>query len=440
MARTDLKKESGDSGVYFYEGHISGEEYNRDLVGRKGLEIYDQMRRNDATVKASLKAVKLPIKGADYRIDIAPFETTTEEAANEKVRRVVEVSLFEFIDWKKFLGEALTALDFGFAVFEMVFEPRYVDGELRNALVKIGFRKQLSIYSWQTKEKTPGVTQTRYDGTTVSIPLEKIIHIAMEQEGDNYEGISVLRTAYKHWKYKDKFYLIDALGAENHALGIAKIKQPAGAKDPDIKRMKDWAKARRANQTSHIILPDGWDADLMNMQGSSLKDILPSIKHHDSQILKNVMAQFLGLETGSRALSEDHSRLFIKSVKDVADLVLFAVQRTAIKTLVDINFTVTQYPTIAIGNISDENIKEVTEGIKVAVEAGILHPASADENVVRTMLSLPERSIAELDEAFEKVEPVAPTPEAGKLEAAAELRALRASVETALYGPTDQAA
>lgn len=435
----DYKDEKGQSGVSIYSGRIYGEEYNPDLVGRRGMQVWEQMRKSDSTVKASLKAVKLPIKSAEYRIDAA-----SEEQQDVDAQLLVQTSLFEFIDWKKFLGEGLTSLEFGFSLFEMVFEPRYVGGKLRLALVKLGFRKQLSVFAWQQQDASPGITQLLSNGSSISIPIEKLVHIANEQEGDNYEGVSILRTAYKHWKMKDNFYKIDAVGAENQALGIADITYPKGAQQADKDRMEQWAKARRANEVGYIMKPDGWDVSIMDMQAPSLKDLQPSIEHHDSKILMNVLAQFLGQGTsgsssGSRAVSEDHSRLFIKAVKEVADNLIFAVQRTAIKTLVDLNFTTDVYPTLSVGNISDENIKEVTEGIKIAVEAGILHPGVADENVVRKMLSLPEEAAEELEKRFAEKKTGA-TPAASKEASVIELRALRASVEKELYEPADQAA
>lgn len=445
--KKELTKETGDSGVYIFDGNIQSEEYNFDLMGRRGLEVYDKMRRSDATVKAALKAVKLPIKSAEFRVDAAPGDKDDKAAQdqNEAVRRLVHASLFEFIDWKKFVNEALTSLDFGFSIFEMVFEPRYIDGQLRVALVKLGFRKQLTVQKWETKERTPGITQILRAGESVSIPLEKLVHIAQEQEGDNYEGISVLRTAYKHWSMKDKLYRIDAVGAENQALGVAKITTPAKPDKKDVEAIKAWAKGRRANETAHIIVPEGWDVEMMNMQSGSLKDIKPSIDHHDNQIMKNVLAQFLelggtGSGSGSRAVSEDHSKLFILGIKEVVDNLIFAVQRTAVKTLVDLNFTVDKYPTLTVGNISDENIPVVSAAIKVAVDAGILHPNAADENVVRKMLSLPQVAIKELETLFEQDKTKEATKPSGQQASVTELRALRASIDEALFDESSRAA
>lgn len=437
-SKSELTKEAGESGVYFSDGSISGEEYNYDLVGRRGLDIYNQMRRNDATVKASLRAVKLPVKSAEYRID--NFSTDDKDV---EIGNVVRHCLFTLIDWKKFLGEALTSLEFGFVVFEMVFEPRYIDGKLRIALVKIGFRKQTSIHAWEQQDKSPGIQQWLMTGKTISIPLAKLIHIAHEQEGDNYEGISILRTAYKHWKIKDKLYVIDAVGAENQALGIADISYPKNASKEEKKKMEAWAKARRANEVAYVMRPEGWEVSIMDMKAKSLKDMEPSINHHDRQIMKNVLAAFLEIgsagSSGTRSTSEDQSRLFELACKEVAENIIQAVQKTAVRLIVDLNFTDANYPTLAVGNISDENIPVVTEAIEKLVASGILHPNATDENFVRKLVSLPQRDQEEL-EALYAAKDTETQDDAGKQATVTELKALRASVENALYDRSRQAA
>jgi len=397
-AKTDLTKETGASGTNISQGIISGEEYNPKLTGANALKAYDEMRRSDATVKAALRAVKLPIKSAEYRIDAAADDE------NRVVANVVHKSLFEFVNWKKFLNEALTHLDFGFTVFEMVFEPRYIDGKLRLALVKLGFRKPTTIQAWETEDHQPGVTQLLPMGKTVSIPIEKLLVFTNDEEGDNFQGISLLRSAYKHYYIKDRLYRIDAVGNERQALGVLDITIPKGADPKDKARIRKAARNLRANESSYIDHPEGWLIQFMDMKAGTLKNVEPSISHHNRQILMNVLAQFLDFgasgAAGSRGTSEDHSRLFELGVKDIADYIVETLQNKVIKLIVDLNFNVTEYPQLQVGNISDENIPVVTAAIKALVEAGVLHPRSADENNVRKMIGWKEVDEDELDELF----------------------------------------
>jgi len=85
------------------------------------------------------------------------------------------------------------------------------------------------------------------------------------------------------------------------------------------------------------------------MGAKSTRDPATSIAHHNREIAKSVLAQFLELgatEVGSRALSEDHSRLFMLSLEAVANTIKDGFNKYAIPQLVDLNFSVKEYPTL----------------------------------------------------------------------------------------------
>jgi phage gp29-like protein len=380
--------EIGESGVQIFNGIITGEEYNRKLSGPRAIAIWDEMRRSDATVGASLRAVKLPIKSAKYFTTAA-----SEETQDVEIETFVSWNLFERLKWKSILGEILTHLDYGFSVHEMVFGMEIVNGVERIVLQKIAFRKQTTITAWEAEKGVPGVTQRLANGDVRHIPLNKLIVFTNEQEGDNYEGRSILRAAYKHWFYKDKLYQIDAVGHERQALGVVKIKYPTGATDKQRVAAKKAAANLRANEEAYIEEPVGWDINFMDMKASSLKDVQPSIDHHDRQISKNVLAQFLELGakggSGSRATSEDHSKLFDLAGEAVAEYVA-DIMGYVIKTLVDLNFNVSEYPKMSVGKIGDENIPALAETVAKFETAGLITVSDEDEAHVRNLIGFPE--------------------------------------------------
>lgn len=385
-----LGPEMGDSGTHKFSGIITGEEYNFDLVGRKALKVWEQMRRSDASVGASLKAIKYPIKATKFYA--AP---ATEDDSDIEVSDFVHWNLFSRLKWKKIQGEILTYLEMGYAIFEMVFEVEVVDGVERVVLTKLGFRKQTGLESWQAGPDTPGITFRKSDGKSVGIPLDKLIVFTNEQEGDNYEGVSILRTAYKHWFYVDKFDQIDALGHERHSLGVPKIKYPRTATDTEREAARNTVRNLRANEQSFIEEPEGWDINFMDMQSHSLKDIGPSIDRHDRQITKNVLAQFLELgsggASGGRAVSEDQHILLNQSIESVLDYIADTLGYV-VKTLVDLNFTVNQYPTIKHGDVNQKDVKALADAVERFVKAGVITPTEADEDHVRQLIEFPKLS------------------------------------------------
>lgn len=380
----------GDSGTHIFAGVITGEEYNFDLAGRRALKIWEQMRRSDASVGASLKSIKYPIKATKFYA--AP---ANEDEINLEASDFVHWNLFSRLKWKKVLGEILTYLEMGYAIFEMVFEVEMVDGIERIVLTKLGFRKQTGLEAWQAGPDLPGITFRKSTGQSVGIPLDKLIVFTNEQEGDNYEGVSILRTAYKHWFYVDKFDQIDALGHERHSLGVPKIKYPRTATDPEREAARNTVRNLRANEQSFIEEPEGWEINFMDMQSHSLKDIGPSIDRHDRQITKNVLAQFLELgssgASGARSVSEDQHILLNQSIESVLDYIADTLGYV-VKTLVDLNFTVDQYPTIKHGDVNQKDVTALAEAVAKFVDAGVITPTEADEDHVRQLIEFPKLS------------------------------------------------
>lgn len=424
-------KEQGSSGLAFSGGVILAEDYNPKFNGINAIRILDEMRRSDATVNAALDAVKLPIMGADFTVDPA-----SDDAKDVAVAGFVYDELHHSIDWDKFLGEALTYLDFGYCVHEMVLEPHMMNGQLRIGLEKLGYRKQTTVTAWEMEDGKPGITQRDPMGNVANIPEIKLIRLTRKQEGDNYQGISILRSAYRHWYIKDKLYKIDAVGHERHALGVLEVTTPKGATDKDKKKMRQLARNLRANQESYLEHPEGWLVQFLDNKANSMRDIEPSINHHDRQIMKNVLAQFLEIgsagSSGTRNVSEDQSRLFELAVQQVAKQVVSTLQNTVVRALVDLNFTNVEYPTLRVSNISDDNIPVISEAIKKFVDAGVIQPRAEDENTVRRMVGWSELTDEEVKERAEeaakkraepvvKEEPVEPE----KVEAAAQVSRAR---------------
>lgn len=430
--KKQLTKESGTSGTQVNSGVIVGEEYNAQLANESGLVIFDKMRRSDATVNAGLTAINLAIKSTDFNVDSRSDDDKDKEAAN-----LAKHNLFERIDWEKFQDEALTYLPMGFAVFEMVFEPIRYDGKDYIGLKKLGFRKQTSIQKWETDSGELGVTQMVM-GTTYSIPMTKLVRFTNKQEGDNYQGISILRTSYKNYYLKDKLEKIDVMGHERQGLGVLDITVPDGATKEDKAKVRAAARNLRANNQSYIEHPKDWVIQFLDMKAKTMKDVDPAINRHDRQISKNMLTQFLELgatsASGSRAVSEDHSKLFNQSVQAVADYIASVLSKTVVATLTELNFTDLEPPKVVAASVADDDIPVISEAFAKYATAGVLHPTPADENRVRQQIGMPvmaEEELTPFYEASTGSQSDAKTAKASAL--ISDAKKLRASIEEALY-------
>lgn len=407
--KTPTSKELGGTGTSVFGGMIQEEEYNSALSGKEGLTLYDQMRRSDATVGAALMSIKLPIRGAKWYVQPA-----SEEKVDIEIADFINSCLMEkmTVTWDDFLRQALLMLDYGHMVFEKVFQIVEHDNKEYVGWKKFAPRLPKSIYKWEAGEGKEGITQQLPDGTEVQIPMEKLAVFVNQKEGDNWDGISVLRQAYKHWYYKDNFYKIDAMSFERQGLGIPVMKLPAGYDSSDKSIAESLLKNIRANEQQYLLLPFGWEFEFADMKGNTVRDPQNSILHHDRQITKSVLAQFLELGasggSGSRALSQDHSDLFYEAEKAIARQICDVVNKYCIKQLVDMNFDVEYYPELRFTKIGKVDFEKIANALDKLITAKVVLPDGGLEDYMREQMELPD--VPE-DEKEEREELRKPQPE-----------------------------
>lgn len=383
----------GASGTIIFNGFIVKEEYNQDLVGKKGLDLYDQMRKSDATVRAALNIVKLPIMSASWRV-----QSSSDDAKDQTIADFVAYNLFELWPFEDFLRQALTMLEFGFSVFEIVWDVIDFEGKQYLGIQQLANRKQSTIWQWALDDGTFGVKQFvpgGVDGGFKQIPGDKILVFSNEREGENYAGVSILRSAYKHWYFKDALYKIDGIAAERNGVGLPIVYVPPDAKAADIAMVEELARNTRANEQGFIRVPEGFVFEFADFKTKQNKDLSPMINHHDRQIMKTVLAQFLELgsadASGSYNLSEDQSRLFIQSIQWVAKYFAEVINQDLIPKLVDLNFGPTDnYPELEFEKIGDDNLAELATNLPLLAGAGFITATPEDEEHIRKIAGLPD--------------------------------------------------
>ncbi len=382
--------ELGGSGTEVFDGVVSGIEYNSKLnteYGGVGLSTYDEMRKSDPIVKQSLNIITMPIIQAHWVV-----ESPDNEPQAEAITEFVKEALFQRMDrsWQDIVREFLTYLPFGFSVFEKVYMVE--DGKVW--LKKLGMRTQKSIVKFETEDKNFGITQQLNDSRTskqASIPAEKLLIFTNEREGDNYRGVSVLRSAYKPYYYKDLFEKIDAISYERSGVGLPVFKMPQNPKPKDVTNAENIGEALRANEKAFVLLPDGWEFDIKKSDTQS--DAVDRIKLKNREILSNVLAQFLDLgsgSTGSRSLSEDHSEAFFKATQAHADYISNIINDYLIEQLVDYNFNnVKNYPTIKATGIKKTDLSSLSTALKSLADGGLLTVDTELEEFIRATFGLP---------------------------------------------------
>jgi hypothetical protein len=202
LKRSFPRESLGDSGTNITHG-IIGEEYNGSLQGIEGIRKYDEMRKSDGTVRAACMVTSLPIRRAKWFVNPA----LQDDEKSKQVASFVEHALFDWLEtsWDDVVRQALLMIPFGVMVFEKVYTAKEFEGKTYITLSKLAPRMPKSIQQWELSDGTFGIQQIRQDGVQAQIPGSKLIIFVNEREGDNWWGTSMLRAAYKHWFYKDKF-------------------------------------------------------------------------------------------------------------------------------------------------------------------------------------------------------------------------------------------
>jgi len=377
--------ELGATGTSVFSGLLYEEEYNSDLQGDKAIKTYDKMRRSDGQVKAGLLACKLPLMVA--RWDVAP---ASDDPLDVQIAETVKEDLFD--GWDDFLRQALIMLDFGHMVFEKVWELR--DG--RYTWRKLAPRLPRSLVEWHITDdgELDYVVQQAMIGNNfdqVPIPAAKLFVFTHEREGSNFRGISLLRAAYKHWYYKNNLYAIDGIAAERHGVGLASFTYPDQATQAQKDAVKEIGERLHSHERAYEAHPESIKFDLKGVQGQ-LHDIMRSIDHHDLQIVRSILAQFMNLgakSTGSYALSQDQSQFFLMALQAVGRNVCNTVNHQGIKEMVDYNWDVRKYPKLTVSGLDSPDVLAYAGAIAQLVTAGAIVPDDPMENELRRIVKMP---------------------------------------------------
>lgn len=394
-----LNKVYGSSGTVISDGVIS-EEYNYNLSGLNGMDKYEQMRKSDAQCSAVLTVCELPLRSAKWSVDPYVDENGKSSDEDAEVAQFVHEALFDnrmSQTFDELLIEVFSFLAFGFSVFEKVH--KIEDGMVW--LKKMASRKQTTISGWRKdggfKQQTPFNSFTNSGGVEVEIPGEKTVLFSYRREGDNFEGVSLLRPAYKHWHFKENLYKFDAVKHERQSVGIPVIYLPEDASQEDKDEAQAIVDNVRAHEQTGIVIPgpksSGWEFEFADMKASgSNTNILESISHHNREITKIMLAQFLELgntASGSRSLGENQSEMFLMATQSIGNYVASVFNKMVVKELVDLNFDTDRYPILKVGKIKKVNWEQVTAGLEKLANAGMVTPTTETEAYLRDLLDLP---------------------------------------------------
>lgn len=417
----DLKKELGNTGTSISGGRIL-QDPNPDFYTYEGVKIYDEMRRTDPMVRATIEMVRRPIMSAPWRIQPVDQEDELEVEKANFVHEALERRMER--PFSDLLSEILLFPFFGFYYFEKVFKVE--DGKIW--WEKWGSRIPTAHYKWEMHNGDSGVTQQlpyapkkdgEYQNTQPEIPMNKLILFIYQKEGDNYDGFPILRTAYRAYYTKDILYKIQAIRSER-AAGILVVGLPESHSDQDAADAEEMGRNFKEVESSYIVKPStDWTIEILTAGiADKTSDIAEAIKHHNEMIAMNILGQFIMLGTGggggSYALSRDQSDFFVLGLKEITKQVEAVINKQAIEELVKLNYGESEaYPKLVFDQIGQIDYQEMSTTLATLASAGYV---KVDDNMqiwTRKMFGLPELTKEELEEQAEAPEAEDAMPEDG---------------------------
>lgn len=369
---------------------LGGAEFDPSLQARAGTIVYERMRRSDTTIAGLLRIMKGPSLSCTWTVDCEDEEIKDFVADNLGIDEGCDAC----VDFPKFLREALTFMEFGFAAFEKVME--YRDG--RDRLVDLAYRPQVSIEKFHVDgrgrlEAIEQIVKLDPDKKTVRLPADRVLYVG-QVVGSQYWGESLLRSSYKPFYIKERLLLIDAVAHQRFGLGIPEAKFKPGTSRDARAAMEKILGSLTSQRKSYLMYPeDQFEVSYLTLRQAERVSPLDSIRYLDVEMAKSLGALMFNLGTsqsGSRAVAGTFSNLFFNALSSVLDMLTSAVNYQVVRPLVTANFgSGAPYTALQWSNLDTSHLEPLARALSNLTTAGVIRPDGVLEDVVRGEFRLP---------------------------------------------------
>ena len=378
------------------------------LVTRFGLQIYDQMKR-DEQVKAALKFKKDSVLAAGWEV-VSPGE----QPADWEVTRFVQDVFNRVPDgWHQVLINVLSALDYGYSCAEKVYaeaESGEWKGKLTLARVQ-SLKPHFVDFAVDDYGVLLGVVQQSVMGAGAAqgrpLPPAKFLRYTYHQEFANYYGVSDLEAAYRPFWVKDNAYKFLAVTLERY--GMAPLFMLYDSNLYQAGQVEELKKVVKGIQNATLgVIPRATKEALefwsQNLDKGSSALFLNALDHFDQHIARAILVPgMVGMsadegKTGSLARSQTHADSFLRVVQQLQlDVATQVVNAQVIPQLCDLNWPgLEEYPLFKFLPFSDEQKLEVIKAWTALVGGQVVNKIEDDETHIRKVMGFPENENPEV--------------------------------------------
>ena len=409
------------------------------LVGQRGLQVFDEMRRDDQ-VKAALAFKKFACLSTGWQVQSPEGKDPNWEPTRfaRWVLQHMDPSEIGAPTLESDLYAILSGLDYGFSVTEKIWDPiEYGPWAGYVGLKALKTRAPHSITFSQDEFGNlmpDGVLQQVNSNMGGRMPRDKFVLYSYQSMFSNPYGTSDLEAAYTPWwlKYNGQKWL--AMLLERYGIPpIFALYDPSKYTGPGNASLENLMKIMtnlQAATSATIPRPSSSTASQPSLEfwvpdqagANATRIFLPSLERWDKSIARSIlMPDLLGMTSdtsqGSYARAQVHFDVFLLVVESIRhDLEQIVMCHQVMKPLLDINFpSLDEYPVWTFLPLTDDLRLELLKQWNDLVTGGVVVPQENDEKHIRRLTKFPEKDpSAPLAEGPPKPLPPSPSPDEPK--------------------------
>lgn len=415
-------KQLGTTGIKRYGPYVY-EEFLPELRWPYAGKIYQEMADNDPVIGAILYLAEMLIRGTSWSVEPASTSEADVEAANFLKSCMDDMDM----SWANTISEILSMLTYGFSFHEIVYKIRrgpnetsskykskYTDGRI--GWRRLPIRAQTSLHEWTFNKEgdvTAFVQMAEPDFKLVSIPMSKGLLFRTRISRDNPEGKSLLRNAYRPWFFKKHFEEIEGIGIERDLAGFPVLKAPQDLdlwnEDDDRMvalraRAEELVASVRRDSEEGILLPYGWELNLLSSGSSRQINIGETIDRYDNRIAITMLSDIILIgnnKAGSFALADTKQSMLAAALQAQLQNIADVFNNKAVPDLFTYNYfpDITDFPKIVPGQIQTPSLKELAlvlraMGLNIAGDMKL-------QNYLRHILGMPDLDQKTFEEVYQ---------------------------------------
>jgi len=338
--------ERGRSGLAQWGGMVE-EGYTSALHWPGAYSVYDEMRRRDPTIRSALNALVMLARTASWYV-----EPGSDGAGDRAAAEFVEGCLGDMSHTvEDGIEDALSCVWFGWSWAEICYKrrsrrdaggpgSRYDDGLI--GWRKWAPRRQGSFERWNFDE-TGGVAGMVQRPAPVyeeiEVPIGKSLHFRGQRDGGNPEGWALGESLYESWYRVKHLAIISGIGWQRTFVGLPVFEFQSQPQADDLLAVQSVGEGLIVDEKQYVSVPDSVKFRLESASNTGAAALLEQIRTERRWMLQTLMADFmeLGGGSGSWALGQDKSQLFLMAVDGVLDRMASVINRYGVARLMGYN-------------------------------------------------------------------------------------------------------